>query len=174
MAKISSQMSALIASKYWETIALADMDDAQWEAICDGCAKCCLHKFIDDEVDEAHYTDVAKGEEEMFFTDIACQYLHTKTCQCTEYEDRTELVPHCVKLTQESLPEIFYMPPSCSYRRLHEGKPLPSWHPLLNNGKAHKMHSAGMSVRNKTVNELAVDMNKFEDRIVTWPLNVEE
>lgn len=172
MAKITPAMQQLITSRYWETTSLSDMNDAQWEAICDGCAKCCLHKFIDDDdVEEAHYTDAAKGEEVMHFTDIACQYLHTKSCQCTEYEDRTELVPHCVKLTQANLPEIFYMPPSCSYRRLHAGQTLPSWHPLLNGGKAHKMHSMGMSVRGKIINELEANMDLFEDRIVTWPLD---
>ena len=171
MAKVSAKMNALIASRYWETTPLTQMDEAQWEAICDGCAKCCLHKFIDDDVEEAHFTDTAKDEEEMFFTDIACQFLHTKTCQCTEYENRTELVPHCVKLTQANLPEIFYMPPSCSYRRMHQGKALASWHPLLNGGKAHKMHAEGMSVRNKIVSELDVNMDQFEERIVTWPVN---
>jgi len=76
MAKVSAKMNALIASRYWETTPLTQMDEAQWEAICDGCAKCCLHKFIDDDVEEAHFTDTAKGEEEMFFTDIVPVFAH--------------------------------------------------------------------------------------------------
>lgn len=173
MAKtLTPAYQALIASKYWEDTALADMNEAQWEAICDGCAKCCLHKFIDDDdVDEVEFTEHVKVDgEEMHFTNIACQYLHTKTCGCTVYDKRTELVPQCVKLTQDNLPHIFYMPPSCSYRRLHEGKGLADWHPLLNKGKKTQMHTAGISVRGKTISELDADMAHFEDYIVVWPL----
>ncbi|MET1218040.1 MAG: YcgN family cysteine cluster protein [Glaciecola sp.] len=173
MAKtLTPAYQALIASKYWEDTALADMNEAQWEAICDGCAKCCLHKFIDDDdVDEVEFTEHVKVDgEEMHFTNIACQYLHTKTCGCSVYDKRTELVPQCVKLTQDNLPHIFYMPPSCSYRRLHEGKGLADWHPLLNKGKKTQMHTAGISVRGKTISELDADMAHFEDYIVVWPL----
>lgn len=173
MAKtLTPEYKALIASKYWETLPLSEMNDAQWEAICDGCAKCCLHKFIDDDdVADVEFTDAVKeGGEEMHFTNIACQYLHTKNCGCTVYDKRTELVPQCVKLTQANLPQIFYMPPSCSYRRLHEGAGLADWHPLLNKGKKTAMHEQGVSVRGKTISELDADMVNFEDYIVSWPL----
>jgi len=167
---------ALMSSEYWLSTKLEDMNKEQWEAICDGCAKCCLHKFIDDEdagdisEQEALPTSVGNEGEEVFFTNIVCHLLHTKNCECTQYEKRSELVPHCVTLTKDNLQDIFYMPKSCSYRRMHEGRGLASWHPLLNKGKKAKMHELGISTRGRTVSEDDVDIQKFEDYIVTWPL----
>ncbi|XOV78741.1 MAG: YcgN family cysteine cluster protein [Aestuariibacter sp.] len=157
---------------FWEAKALADMSQSEWESLCDGCGKCCLHKFIDDEeIDEAQPTDTIKQGENVDYTNIVCTYLNTKTCSCTQYQRRTELVPDCVQLTKDNLKDIFFMPTSCSYRRLHEGRGLPSWHPLLNRNKKTAMHKAGMSVRNRTVYEHDVDMNDFENFIVRWPLD---
>lgn len=166
---------AKAGNAYWETKALTEMTNDEWEALCDGCAKCCLHKFIDDEaVDEQTPTDVIHDGEQVVVTKIACQYLNDKTCACTKYDKRTVLVPDCVKLTKDNLDSVFYMPPSCAYRRLSEGKPLPSWHPLLNHGRKRAMHLAGMSVRNKVVHDDGVNIHNFEDFIVTWPLDVIE
>lgn len=160
-----------MSEHFWETKTLEQMTDAEWESLCDGCAKCCLHKFIeDDEVEEAAPTDTCKEGEEIHYTNIACSLLNSKTCACTRYAERTELVPDCVKLTKQNLKDIFFMPPSCSYRRLQEGRGLPSWHPLLNKGKKAKMHQAGMSVRGKTVFETDVDLDNFEDYIARWPI----
>lgn len=157
---------------FWEEKKLEDMTQDEWEAVCDGCGKCCLHKFIDDEnAEETQTTDQIKQDESLEFTNIVCSYLNTKTCSCTQYAKRTELVPDCVQLTKKNLSQIFYMPTSCSYRRLHEGRGLPSWHPLLNRNKKTVMHNADMSVRGKTVYEHDVDMEDFEDYIVSWPLN---
>ena len=147
------------------------MNDSEWESLCDGCGKCCLHKFIDDEeIEVAETTDVINPGESVHYTNIVCSYLNTKTCSCTQYEKRTELVPECVKLTKDNLKDIFFMPPSCTYRRLHEGRGMPSWHPLLNRGKKTAMHKAGMSVRSKTIYEVDVDLTQFEDYIALWPL----
>ena len=158
--------------EYWQHKTLEDMNDEEWEALCDGCAKCCLHKFIDDEQAEvAETTAVIKENESLVYTNIACHLLNDKTCQCTAYEKRTELVPDCVKLTKENLKDIFFMPPTCAYRRLHEGKDLPSWHPLRHGGKKAAMHAAGQSVRNKTISEQDADLDDFEHYIVKWPLN---
>lgn len=158
-------------AEFWVEKTLDVMNDKEWEAICDGCAKCCLHKFIDDdEALQATPTDVLKQGELIHYTNIACDLLHTKTCQCTQYFERTRLIPDCVKLTKDNLKDIFFMPPSCSYRRLYEGRGLPSWHPLLNKGKKSAMHKAGMSVRGKTVFEHQVDTEEFEDYIAMWPL----
>ena len=157
--------------RFWETKSLDEMTRSEWESICDGCAKCCLHKFIDDEaVNEATTTAHVQAGEVIHCTNIACDLLNTKTCSCTQYAKRTELVPDCVQLTQENLKDIFFMPPSCSYRRLHEGRGLPSWHPLLNRNKKTAMHKAGMSVRGKTVAESEADLDRFEDYIAIWPL----
>ncbi|MEW9799125.1 YcgN family cysteine cluster protein [Alteromonas sp. CYL-A6] len=160
-----------MTDRFWETKSLDEMNDAEWEALCDGCAKCCLHKFIDDEnSDEASPTDVLHDGEQVHYTSIVCSLLNTKSCQCSRYEERTTLVPDCVKLTKDNLKDIFFMPPSCAYRRLHEGRGLPSWHPLLNGGKKHAMHQKGMSVRGKTLPETHVDLDHFEDYIALWPL----
>ena len=160
------------AEKFWESKTLQEMTTEEWEAVCDGCAKCCLNKFIDEEDDElAGPTDYILPEETVYFTNIACRYLNSNKCECNCYDNRTVLVPDCVKLTKENLKDIFFMPPSCSYRRLQEGRGLPSWHPLLNQGKKSLMHKKQMSVRNKTISEDAVNLDDFEDHIVTWPLN---
>ena len=160
-----------MTTPFWQNKTLAEMNREEWESICDGCGKCCLHKFIDDdEAQEAAPTDVIKDGEQIHYTNIVCGLLNTKTCTCTRYAERTKLVPDCVKLTKDNLDDIFFMPPSCSYRRLHEGRGLPSWHPLLNKGKKSAMHQAGMSVRGKTVYDHDVDLDNFEDYIALWPL----
>lgn len=156
---------------FWQRKTLSEMTRVEWESICDGCAKCCLHKLIDD----ADYEDMAdtqhiEVEEEIHFTSVACRYLNEKKCACTVYETRTKLVPSCVRLTQDNLDDVFYMPPSCSYRRLQEGRGLPSWHPLLHKGKKSKMHQAGMSVRGKIVFDDMIDEQNYEDYIAVWPL----
>ncbi|MFQ3235339.1 MAG: putative cysteine cluster protein YcgN (CxxCxxCC family) [Paraglaciecola sp.] len=157
--------------KFWLTTPLEKMNESQWESICDGCAKCCLHKFIEDDgVEEAATTSHIEAGEQVHYTNIACSLLNTKTCNCTQYEQRTKLVPDCVKLTKKNIDDIFFMPTSCSYRRLHEGRGLPSWHPLLNKDKKAKMHKVGMSVRGKTVFDRDVDLQHFEDYIAMWPL----
>ncbi|WAJ71251.1 YcgN family cysteine cluster protein [Catenovulum adriaticum] len=157
---------------FWQTKTLEQMNRQEWEQICDGCGKCCLHKFIaDDEVDDIETTHQINEGETLEYTNIVCQYLNDKTCSCTVYDKRRKLVPDCVELTPDNLDDIFYMPTSCSYRRLQEGKGLPSWHPLLNKGKKSKMHQAGMSVRGKVIKDNEVDLEFFEDYIAVWPLN---
>jgi len=160
---------------FWETKSLDDMTRTEWESLCDGCAKCCLHKFIDDEntTDETELmptTHIVEGEQ-MNYSNIACYLLNDKSGECSKYEQRTTLVPDCVQLTQENLDDVFFMPPSCTYRRLKEGRGMPSWHPLLNKGKKSAMHKAGMSVRGKIVKDDDVDIESFPDHIVVWPLH---
>lgn len=141
---------------FWQTVPLADMDDAQWEAVCDGCAKCCLVKLQDEESNE------------IVFTDIVCNLLDQENCRCSQYETRTALVPDCVKLTKDNLDKIDFMPPSCAYRLLHEGKELPAWHPLVS-GKAATVVEAGMSVKGRVIAEIMFE-GDAEDRVVAWPL----
>tara|TARA_B110000881_G_scaffold82248_1_gene71972 strand:- start:628 stop:1179 length:552 start_codon:yes stop_codon:yes gene_type:complete len=160
---------------FWETTPLDKMNREQWESLCDGCAKCCLNKFIDDdktdETTELLPTTYIEDGEHIVYSSIACFLLNDKSCQCSKYEQRTTLVPDCVRLTQENLDAVFFMPPSCTYRRLQEGRGIPSWHPLLHNGKKTPMHLAGMSVRGKIVKDDDVNIENFEDYIVSWPLN---
>ncbi|MEI4552060.1 YcgN family cysteine cluster protein [Pseudoalteromonas spongiae] len=161
----------MLEDKFWLKKSLAEMNNDEWEAICDGCGKCCLHTFIDsDEQDESfESTDVLREGEEIIYTAIVCRYLDTKKCFCTEYENRTSLVPSCVKLTKDNIDNIFFMPPSCSYRRLHEGRGLASWHPLLNNGSKAVMHRMGISVKGRVMKDNQIDMDLFEDYIADWP-----
>jgi uncharacterized cysteine cluster protein YcgN (CxxCxxCC family) len=133
------------------------MDDAQWEALCDGCAKCCLVKLQDEDTDE------------IVFTDIVCNLLDQENCRCTHYAERTRLVPDCVKLTKDNLDKIDFMPPSCAYRLLHEGQDLPDWHPLVS-GDPDSVVAAGMSVKGRVIPEIMFE-GDAEDRAVDWPLD---
>ena len=136
--------------KFWETKPLSAMDSNEWEALCDCCAKCCVHKLEDEESGEVHYTCVA------------CRMLDVNSCRCLGYADRHELVPDCAVLSV-SHPENFrWMPETCAYRLLHEGKPLPKWHPLIT-GNPSSVHAHGASARKKLIPEFLAgdDLEKF-------------
>jgi len=104
---------------FWRRKTLREMTRTEWESLCDGCALCCLHKIEDEDTGEIHYTSVA------------CHLLNTSDCSCTQYEKRCELVPACIRLTPENVEQLNWLPRTCSYRLLDEGKELPEWHPLL-------------------------------------------
>jgi uncharacterized cysteine cluster protein YcgN (CxxCxxCC family) len=140
---------------FWETKSLADMTPHEWESICDGCAQCCLLKIEDVETNNVHYTDVV------------CRYLDTNKCRCTAYSERTTLVPDCVRLTPQNLEQLTWMPPTCAYRLLWEGKPLPEWHPLVS-GAAASVHAAGASVRGRCISEEFVHEHDMLQRIIDW------
>ena len=142
---------------FWQTTALADMDEAQWEAVCDGCAKCCLVKLQDED----------SGE--LAFTNLACRQLDLGTCRCKDYERRTQVVSDCVKLTKDNLAQIDFMPPSCAYRLLNEGKDLPDWHPLVS-GTPASVVEAGMSVHGRVIPENEGDEDA-ENHVVDWPFD---
>ncbi|MCL1039107.1 YcgN family cysteine cluster protein [Shewanella corallii] len=140
---------------FWKEKKLAELTDEQWESLCDGCGKCCLNKLIDDET------------EELYYTNAACQLLDRQNCQCTHYGTRFIHVPQCTKVTADNISELTWLPESCAYKRLNEGRDLPSWHPLIT-GSDDAMHAAGMSVQGKVVCESSV--RDIEDHIVLWPL----
>ncbi|MBT7642084.1 MAG: YcgN family cysteine cluster protein [Rhodobiaceae bacterium] len=142
---------------FWQTTALADMDEAQWEAVCDGCAKCCLVKLQDEDTGE------------LAFTNLACRQLDLGTCRCKDYERRTQVVSDCVKLTKDNLAQIDFMPPSCAYRLLNEGKDLPDWHPLVS-GTPASVVEAGMSVHGRVIPENEGDEDA-ENHVVDWPFD---
>ena len=168
---------------FWQEKSLQEMTRSELESLCDGCAKCCLHMFIDDESSEDKFDEsstVSKqsnslpqsnNNDMIYYSNIACSLLNDKSCRCTQYSKRTRLVPECVKLSADNLEHVVFMPPSCTYRRLYEGRNIPSWHPLLHKGKTSAMHKAGMSVRGKIVKEEEVDLDYFEDYIVRWPIS---
>ncbi|MFX4229284.1 MAG: YcgN family cysteine cluster protein [Porticoccaceae bacterium] len=105
--------------RYWETKKLAEMTQDEWEALCDGCGKCCLHKLQDEDDGFVYYTSVA------------CVMLDCETCRCKDYPNRTQHVPDCVQLSKENVETLTWMPSTCAYRLLAEGKGLPTWHPLI-------------------------------------------
>jgi uncharacterized cysteine cluster protein YcgN (CxxCxxCC family) len=133
---------------------LEDMTKVQWESLCDGCAKCCLLKLEDEDTLELAYTEVA------------CRLLDMGTCQCTRYPERSVLVPDCITMTPEIVPTLRWMPKTCAYRLLSEGKALAWWHPLVS-GDPNTVHEAGVSVRGRAVSERKA--GDLEDHIVDWP-----
>ncbi|MEQ3696805.1 MAG: YcgN family cysteine cluster protein [Pseudomonadales bacterium] len=140
---------------FWETTPLTEMTKDQWESLCDGCGKCCLQKFIDDETDELVYTN------------IACQLLDRSSCQCSDYSQRKQRVPDCTQLTVADIDQFDWLPVSCSYRLVAMGLPLPEWHHLLT-GDRDSIKAAGMSVANRCVSELDVSEDDIETHIIQW------
>ncbi len=140
--------------RFWERIALGEMRPAEWEALCDGCGKCCLNKLEDEDTGE------------IAFTNIACRLFDNDTCQCGNYAIRKQLVPECIVLSPRNIAEVaHFMPRSCAYRRLKEGRGLADWHPLVS-GDPESVHRAGISVRGATVPEFAVPEEDWEDHII--------
>ncbi len=128
---------------FWKTTALADMDRAQWESLCDGCGRCCLHKL----------EDIDTGT--LFYTSVVCHLFDDQRCQCTRYKERSVLVPDCLVLAPDNLDAIDFLPDTCAYRLLNEGQDLPDWHPLVS-GSRESVHRAGISVRGKVISEAYV------------------
>ena len=139
---------------FWEKKTLSEMSSVEWDSLCDGCAKCCLHKIEDED----------SGE--IFYTKVACNQLNLNSCRCKNFSERTVLVDDCIELTKEKLESLKWLPQSCAYRLLNEGKGLPRWHHLVS-GDPNSVHTAGISVKDRCVSE--TDIVDFEDYIVTWP-----
>lgn len=138
---------------FWETKKLHELNRSEWEALCDGCAKCCVHKLEDDRTGRIHYTCVA------------CRLLDVNTCRCTNYTNRHELVPECAVLSIKHPEHFDWMPETCAYRLLYEGKPLPEWHPLIT-GNPATVHEHGASARKKLIPEFLADEKHLEKYIV--------
>jgi uncharacterized cysteine cluster protein YcgN (CxxCxxCC family) len=140
-------------SEFWNTKPLAQMTPEEWESLCDGCAQCCLIKFEDED----------SGR--IYTTKVVCELLEIYHCRCTRYPERSTLVPTCLTLTPELIPELKWMPATCAYRLLSEGKDLPLWHPLVS-GNPKTVHQSGSSVRGKVVSARDVEPDDLPDYVV--------
>lgn len=142
-------------SDWWHDKALVDLSVAQWEALCDGCAKCCLHKLEDEDTGDVHYTKVR------------CRHLQEKTCRCSDYPNRSKMVTNCIDLRAADWKSLDWLPRTCAYRLRAHGEPLPEWHPLIS-GSNQSVHLAGVSIRGRAISDEYVHPDGFDEHIVRW------
>jgi len=128
---------------FWQTKTLEQMTPAEWESLCDGCGLCCLIRFEDEDTGE------------IIPTRVACKLFDGQLCRCSDYAGRKKHVPDCIKLTPGNIEDLLWMPKSCAYRRLHEGRDLAWWHPLVS-GDPETVHDAGVSIRGQTISEASL------------------
>ncbi|MBV2120909.1 MAG: YcgN family cysteine cluster protein [Candidatus Thiodiazotropha sp. (ex Ctena orbiculata)] len=139
---------------FWRTKSLEVLSREEWESLCDGCAKCCLQKLEDEET------------REIYFTNVVCDLLDQENCRCTHYQERSILVPNCITLQPKDLKDPYWLPPTCAYRLIAEGKDLPAWHPLQCNGESRQMRLGGHSIHGKVVSESEAD--DWEHHLIDW------
>ncbi len=146
-----------LRDRFWERLPLEQLTRPEWEALCDGCGKCCLNKLEDEET----------GQVEL--TCIACRLLDDETCRCSQYPIRHQFVPECIVLTPKTLRDnLYWLPQTCAYRLLHERRKLYPWHPLIS-GDPDSVHAAGVSMRGRTLSEYDVADEDWEDHIIEEP-----
>ena len=138
---------------FWKTKSLVEMTSEEWESLCDGCARCCLHKV--------EYKD----SREVDYTNVACRLLDMWSCRCTSYQERIKLVPTCLVMTAAKAADLEWLPGTFAYRRLALGKELEWWHPLVS-GNPNTVHEAGISVRGKVLPEEYVHPDALEEHII--------
>ena len=144
------------AAPFWKK-RLEDLTNSEWESLCDGCGRCCLVKLEDEDTGQIH------------FTNVGCKLLDGATCRCVDYPRRRRRVPDCVKLTPEAVRSIPWLPPTCAYRLVKEGKDLKWWHHLVS-GSRETVHEAGISVKNRVAaSETDVEVEDLPEFIVKWP-----
>ena len=131
------------------------MSHPEWEALCDGCGKCCLHKLIDDDTDKLYYTD------------IACRLLDLESVTCKDYDNRRQQVPDCLSFNCDNIGEFDWLPSSCAYRTLHEGRQLEAWHPL-ESGTKSSVHKHNQSICGHCVSETEVDPDRWQEHLIMW------
>jgi uncharacterized cysteine cluster protein YcgN (CxxCxxCC family) len=141
---------------FWDEKSLSEMTREEWESLCDGCGRCCLVKLEDEDTGQT------------FTSDVHCRLLDGATCQCSDYAHRLSRVPDCIKLTTDNIGTLSWIPRTCAYRRIAEGRGLAWWHPLVS-GDPETVVLAGVSVRDRTVSEADVPPNTWEDHAVDWP-----
>ncbi|MBB4004195.1 YcgN family cysteine cluster protein [Aurantimonas endophytica] len=141
---------------FWRAKSLEAMSGPEWESLCDGCGRCCLNKLEDWDTGEIAWTN------------LACQLLDGQSCRCSDYENRHATVPDCVQLDPATVRQLSWLPATCAYRLVAEGRDLYWWHHLVS-GDPDTVHQAGISARGRTISELGKDVEDYEDHIVEWP-----
>lgn len=144
------------AAPFWKTKTLAEMNETEWESLCDGCGKCCLIGLEDEDTGE------------IYLTDVACQLFDSGACRCSDYANRQKRVHDCVKLTPQNVAELNWLPKTCAYRLVAQGRDLFWWHPLVS-GSPDTVHEAKVSVRGKTRPEGRLKIPGLMKRITAWP-----
>ena len=144
-----------MATAFWQSKTLDELNHREWEALCDGCGRCCLLKLED------------ISTREFVFTAISCRLLDVHSCRCTDYLQRKQKVPKCLQLSRDNVAVTDWLPKTCAYRLVHEGKPLFDWHPLMS-GNSDSVHEAGVSVRDKVIPEDQVHPDSQEEFIISW------
>ena len=143
-----------LTPRFWERKPLKSLNKAEWEALCDGCGRCCLNKLEDGETGQ------------VVLTRVACRLLDDETCRCAQYDIRHQFVPECIVMSPATIEEhAYWMPRTCAYRLLWGGKPLYDWHPLIS-GTAQSVHDAGISVQGRTVSEFETPEDEWEEHII--------
>ncbi len=146
-----------MGDRFWETTPLDQLNRKEWEALCDGCGKCCLNKLEDDDGDVA-------------LTRVACRLFDDTTCLCSNYTMRHEFVPECIVLTPKTIERhMYWLPQTCGYRLVYEGRALFEWHPLIS-GDPQSVHRAGVSIQHMTLSEADIDEDDWDDQIIEEPL----
>lgn len=140
---------------FWNSKKLDEMTPSEWESLCDGCGRCCLQKL----------EDIDTGL--VFYTSVACRLLDEESCRCKNYKKRRKVVQDCLVLEAADTEQLKWLPQSCAYRTLAEGRPLEWWHPLVS-GSADTVREAGISVAGRTVNEISISSADLEDHIICW------
>jgi hypothetical protein len=143
----------MLEARFWEAKSLDELNREEWEALCDGCGRCCLLKIEDEDTGD------------LFYTNVVCEFHDSARCRCTAYQQRSLLVPDCIKVTPKTARDKKWLPEACAYRLLAERKPLFDWHPLIS-GDADNIHQAGISVRDKVVSEQYVHPDELPEHLV--------
>ena len=141
------------SNDFWQYKTLAEMTLEEWESLCDRCAKCCLHRLEDEDT------------REIYFTNVHCRLLDTETSRCSDYENRSTRVSDCVTITLDTLDDPYWLPSTCAYRLLAEGKPLPDWHPLVS-GDPESVYRSGNGITGRTICE--DDADRLDCHLIDW------
>ena len=158
---VTLKATETLRPQFWSRFALSELNHSEWEALCEGCGRCCLIQYIDDDDDE----------ELVEYPDVTCQLMDCATGYCRHYATRQEHVPDCIQLTMENLPQMMWLPAHCAYKRLYKGQNLPSWHLLLTGDAVttqQQMRAANIGVAGRCVSEIGMSDEEMETRVVNW------